>query len=48
MCQIDDELMVQDPILEEATMSAYLDGLIALPFETVRILAEMEREKREA
>ena len=49
MCEIDDRAVWEDcqEMREEATMRAYLDGLLALPFETVKIMEEMEREKRE-
>ena len=46
MCQIDDELMIHDPLVDEEAFRDYLDGLLALPFETEKILREMEQEKK--
>lgn len=48
MCEIDDRAVWEDcqEMLEEATMRAYLDGLLKLPLETLKILQQMEEEKR--
>lgn len=39
-------LEYEQAIQEEEAFRQYLDGLLALPSETERVLAEMEREKR--
>ena len=45
----EEELFVVNRILDDKDVfRAYLDGLMLLPRETVKIMEEMEREKREA